>query len=184
MKGVAMNMKLQESLALVAVVAILVGVPAAVWYYESVHRVAELGDGVQVITLTGLSDGGVWTTDAVAGHNYWRTQFDRVESIRIDPSRPVALRLRSADVLHSFSIPALRMRPVEVEPGHEVIVRLTPEDLEGEDELGFLCYQFCGSDHEFMSGALMVSTEPLGTQPLSSPAAGAGGATKAGGGTH
>ena len=91
------------------------------------------------------------------GQNYWRTSFPRAAVLEVDPARPVVLRLRSADVLHSFSIPALRIRPIDVYAGHEVVVRLEPEDLEGEDELGFLCYQLCGPDHQHMSGTLLVA---------------------------
>lgn len=151
-----MSMKIQESLAVMTVLAVLVGTPWVIWAYES-SRVQDHGPEAQVITLTGISEGGVWTIDTVGGHNYWREDVNNgVSEIVVDPDRPVVLRVRSADVLHSFSIPALRIRPIDVYPGKEIIVRLEPEDMEGWDELGFLCYQFCGTDHEHMSGALII----------------------------
>lgn len=152
-----MSMKVQEALAVLTVACILVGLPVVVWYYESVVRPAGFGDDAQVFTLTAVADGGLWTTEAVQGQNYWRRSFPRAAVLQVDPARPVVLRLRSADLLHSFSIPALRIRPIDVYAGHEAVVRLEPEDLDGEDELGFLCYQLCGPDHQHMSGALLVS---------------------------
>lgn len=152
-----MSMRLQETLAVASVVLILAGLPAGIWYYEHVVRPAELGgDDAQVITLTGISEGGVWTTESVQGLNYWHTEFEKTATVKVDPTRPVVLRVRSADVLHSFSIPALRIRPIDVYPGHEVVVRLEPEDLEGEEELGFLCWQVCGEDHEDMKGDMVM----------------------------
>lgn len=154
-----MPMKLQEALAVLTIATILVGLPYVIWHYEYVQRPAAFGEDAQVFTLTGLAAGGKWTTAAVEGNNYWRESFPRVSSLKVDPNRPVVLRLRSADVLHSFSIPALRIRPVDVYPGHETIVRIPAEDLEADDELGFLCYQVCGTNHQHMSGTLLVATD-------------------------
>lgn len=147
----------KEIMGLLSVVAIMIGLPAVIWYYDAVYRPAQFGPDAQVITLTGIASRGMWTTDPVLSHNYWRKSFKRFTEQEIDPTRPVVLRVRSSDVLHSFGIPTLRIRPILVYPGKEITVRIEPEDMEDiDDEIGFLCWQVCGAFHNNMSGKLIL----------------------------
>ncbi len=154
-----MKVKVQETMAILAVLTILVGLPAAVWYYEAVWRVAAFGEDTQVITLTGISDGGVWTTEAVGALGYSYRKFDKPGELRIDPTRPVVFRVRSADVLHSFSLPALHIYSLDVHPGREITLRLEPEDLEDEPEIDVVCWRVCGEEHRYMAAKLRLKTE-------------------------
>ncbi|MGH7782574.1 MAG: cupredoxin domain-containing protein [Candidatus Binatia bacterium] len=62
------------------------------------------------------------------------------------------LELISKDVSHGFNIPDLGLR-ADLEPGETVQVRLVPAKA-GTFE--FHCDNFCGLDHESMSGTITV----------------------------
>jgi len=62
----------------------------------------------------------------------------RAEEIPLNQGDHVVLRLRSADVLHSFAIPILRRGPVEVPAGHTVELEF---DADRAGSLMFLCWR-------------------------------------------
>lgn len=72
--------------------------------------------------------------------------------IELKLGEPVVLELTSKDVLHGFNIPDLGLR-TDVEPGETARVRLVPQKA-GTFE--FHCDNFCGIDHESMSGTIIV----------------------------
>jgi len=68
--------------------------------------------------------------------------------------RPVRIRLRSKDVIHSFFLPNFRVKQDAV-PGMTVEVWFTPT-RQGRFELA--CTQLCGFGHYEMKGVLIVQT--------------------------
>jgi cytochrome c oxidase subunit 2 len=66
--------------------------------------------------------------------------------------RPTHIRLRGRDVLHSFSVPAFRIKQ-DVVPGMIGGVNLTPTQA-GEFEIA--CAELCGMGHYRMSGRVVV----------------------------
>lgn len=106
-------------------------------------------------TLTGVSEGGVWTEEEIAGHNYWR-RTPGPARLAVRTGQTVRIRLKSADVTHGFSIPDLDVGPVLVEPGHVAEVAFTPEE---PGEYLFQCTTRCGECHEEMLGSLVVLGE-------------------------
>ncbi|MBI4612467.1 MAG: hypothetical protein HY720_02550 [Planctomycetes bacterium] len=141
-----------EWLAAALVLLILLVVPA--WLLKAESRAAHVGgiENPHVITLTAIADGGIWTEEDVVGHSYWRR--------RPKPARPVVrvgetvvIRLKSADVRHSFSIPDLEVGPVSVEPGHVSEVRFVPRE---PGEYLTQCSTRCGPCHEEMLGTIVV----------------------------
>ncbi len=96
-----------------------------------------------------MADGGYWTEEEVVGHNYWRGQRKRTEEISLEQGDHVALHLRSADVLHTFAIPLLRLGPVDVPAGHTVEMEF---DADRAGTLTFLCWQVCSPDHPQIRG--------------------------------
>ena len=96
-----------------------------------------------------MAKGGIWTLDDVVGANYWLRTPTRAEDIPINQGDHVVLRLRSADVLHSFAIPILRKGPVEVPAGHTVELEF---DVERSGSLMFPCWQVCSPDHGNLHG--------------------------------
>ncbi|MFQ5767570.1 MAG: cytochrome c oxidase subunit II [Acidobacteriota bacterium] len=69
-------------------------------------------------------------------------------------NRPVELTLRSKDVIHSFFIPALRLKQ-DTMPGLAVPLRFTARET-GEYEIA--CAELCGMAHFRMRGLMKVVT--------------------------
>lgn len=72
--------------------------------------------------------------------------------IVLKKGQPVVLEFTSIDFVHGFKIPDLNIR-ADLPPGKVTRIRLTPENAGVYD---FLCDNFCGSDHEEMSGRIIV----------------------------
>ncbi|OLC32436.1 MAG: cytochrome c oxidase subunit II [Armatimonadetes bacterium 13_1_40CM_64_14] len=70
-------------------------------------------------------------------------------------ARPVRVRIRSKDVIHSFYIPAFRVKQDAV-PGMTVEIWFTPT-REGDYELA--CAQLCGVGHYIMRGKVKVESQ-------------------------
>lgn len=116
----------------------------------------------------------------VAKQWMWKTQHpggqSEIDALHIPVKRPVRLVMASQDVIHSFFIPALRLKH-DVVPGRY-------QDLEIEvDKPGnyhLFCAEYCGTDHSGMIGEI-VAMEPadfsnwLTQQGPSSPLASEGG---------
>jgi cytochrome c oxidase subunit 2 len=75
-----------------------------------------------------------------------------VSSVAIPVNRPVELRLRSKDVIHSFWVPPLRFKQ-DLVPGMEIKVHFTANRV-GKYELA--CAELCGQLHYKMKSYLLV----------------------------
>jgi cytochrome c oxidase subunit II len=75
-----------------------------------------------------------------------------VASLVIPVNRPVELRLRSKDVIHSFWVPPLRFKQ-DLVPGMEIKVHFTATKV-GQYELA--CAELCGQNHFKMRGFMLV----------------------------
>ena len=72
--------------------------------------------------------------------------------IKLVVGRPVLLEFTTIDFMHGFHLPDLKLR-ADLEPGKVTRVRLTifqPGTYE------FLCDNFCGDEHEQMSGRIIA----------------------------
>ncbi len=70
--------------------------------------------------------------------------------------RPVYLKLRSRDVVHSLYLPSYRFK-IDAIPGSTTRAWFQAVDA-GRTELG--CAQYCGVSHYKMSGLLIARPEP------------------------
>src|SRR3954449_13113146 len=96
-------------------------------------------------------------------------------------NRPVYMKIDSKDVLHSFWVPAFRLKEDAV-PGQTDHVRFTPNRI-GNYEV--VCAELCGLGHATMRVKTRVMTTQdynKWVQSMTKPAAGGGGATAGGGG--
>ncbi len=64
----------------------------------------------------------------------------------------VRLRLTSEDVIHSFFVPAFRVKQ-DVVPGKEVLLAFTPTRA---GRFALFCTEYCGSKHAEMTGAVLA----------------------------
>jgi heme/copper-type cytochrome/quinol oxidase subunit 2 len=114
---------------------------------------------------------GMWTLDAVEGWNYWWRRPRRLSEIAVNKGDTVLITLESVDVRHAFTIPALNIGHIEVDPGHRKTLSFVADRA---GSFPFLCATVCSCTgtgfactltkkrgHEGMTGILTV-TEPLG----------------------
>jgi len=142
-----------ERIPVLVTLSILISLPLALWGYKHLYLPHKFG-GARIVTLTALATDGVWTEQQVEGMNYWRKHFSAVPEIRVQPGETLVLRLASADVLHSFSIPALNIGPLEVPAGEVREVQFTAGK---PGTLVFLCWQVCSPVHERLRGKIVVA---------------------------
>ena len=103
-------------------------------------------------SVRALGNPGADVVVEVTGHKWWwdvRYPEEGVRTaneIRIPTGRTVELRLTSADVIHSFWVPALAGK-IDMTPGEETHLRL--EAAEPGVHRG-LCTEYCGLQHALM----------------------------------
>jgi cytochrome c oxidase subunit II len=96
----------------------------------------------------------------IVGHQWWYEvsypdeDVSTVNELHIPVGRPVALELTSADVIHSFWVPALGGKLDLLPDGTNTLVLQADET--GEHQA--LCAEFCGLEHAHMK--LRVVAEP------------------------
>ena len=66
---------------------------------------------------------------------------------------PVVLEFTSEDVVMGFNVPALKLR-ADIIPGMVTRLRIVPDKV---GRFVFVCDIFCGSGHEDMTGAIVVT---------------------------
>jgi len=87
----------------------------------------------------------MWDIRQPNGHREFNT-------LHVPVGQPVTLRLASEDVIHSFFIPAFRLKQ-DVVPGKETSLWFTATR---PGEYAFFCSEFCGSKHGQMIGTVIA----------------------------
>ena len=140
-----MRTRTKEHLAVASVLLILLGLPVAIFGYQKYRILGSYPPGVKVFNLTAIASGGIFTTERVAGYDYWWRQSQPSELV-VNKGDEVVIRLTTPDVTHSFSLPRLGIRRVEVEPGHVREIRFRAEEA---GEFNFWCDTICDMQHKF-----------------------------------
>lgn len=96
------------------------------------------------------------TVYVVAKQWMWKVQHAdghrEVNQLHVPAGKTVLLTMTSQDVIHSFFVPAFRVKQ-DVLPGRYTQLWFTPEQT-GEYHL--FCAEFCGTDHSRMTGRIVV----------------------------
>lgn len=153
-----------EKVAALAVLASVAAVPALLAWYGIAYRPSTYPPETRVLNLTGVANRGIWTLDRVNNLNYWWKPFEPA-TVQLPLGARVVLRLHSADVVHQFYVPELRIGPVNVEPGH-----VTEVDFRADQEgvFQYFCTSLCGECHFYMTGWIVV-TAPGKVAPRPKP---------------
>lgn len=81
-----------------------------------------------------------------------------LNQLHLEVNRPVVIRISSKDVIHSFSLPYMRVKQ-DATPGMEVPVHFTPVKTSGAETWEIACAQLCGLGHYRMKGQFQVHTK-------------------------
>ena len=84
-----------------------------------------------------------------------KDDFTTINQLHLPIGRPAVIRLSSKDVIHCFSLPAMRVKQDAI-PGQSIPFWFTPTKT-GSFEIA--CAQLCGLGHYYMKGFLTVHTE-------------------------
>jgi cytochrome c oxidase subunit 2 len=94
----------------------------------------------------------------VAKQWMWKTQHPggerEINELHVPVDRPVRLVMSSEDVIHSFFVPALRVKQ-DVVPGRYETMWF---QATRPGTYGILCAEYCGTDHSGMLGRVVVQT--------------------------
>jgi cytochrome c oxidase subunit II len=99
------------------------------------------------------------------GHQWWwefrypDSNIVTANEVRVPVGRPVNFQLRTADVIHSFWVPAMAGK-LDLTPGHRQNLYFTPE---ATGEFYGQCTEFCGLQHANMRFRMVVE-EPAAYQ--------------------
>jgi cytochrome c oxidase subunit 2 len=113
---------------------------------------------MRVLPITAPSDA---LTIEVVGHQWWyevrypEQGIAASNELHIPVGRPVALRLTSADVIHSFWVPALGGKMDMLPDGTNLLV--LQADVPGEHRAQ--CAEFCGLEHAVMELRVVAESE-------------------------
>jgi len=98
------------------------------------------------------------TIQVVAKQWMWKVQHPNgrkeINELHVPLGRAVRLQMTSQDVIHSFYVPAFRIKQ-DVLPGRYSEEWFVPTKL-GEYHL--FCAEYCGTDHSRMGGRVVVMT--------------------------
>jgi cytochrome c oxidase subunit 2 len=82
-----------------------------------------------------------------------------VNQLHMQVGRQVVIRITSKDVIHSFSLPYMRVKQDAI-PGMQVPIHFTPiKTTVGAETWDIACAQLCGLGHYRMKGSYQVQTK-------------------------
>ncbi len=128
-------MKRAERIALVLVLAILIGVPAAVFSYQALHSRAAEAREIFVVART-VERGG-WSPARIV----------------VKQGQKVRLRVLSEDVTHGFQLRHFGVNAGAIKTGTARIVEFTADKV---GEFPFYCSVHCSPLHMALMGTLVV----------------------------
>ena len=159
---------MKEKLAAITVLMIIIAVPGIVGWYQYVRVPSQYPSEVKVFHITGVAENGAWTLEKVNGLNYWWKRFAPM-ILYLDVGDEVLLKIKSADMLHRFYVPALNLGPVDIKPGHVEEVRFQAKNA---GVYRYYCTSMCGGCHFYMTGWIVITRKgetPVHPEPIVCP---------------
>ncbi|MFY9779825.1 MAG: cytochrome c oxidase subunit II [Candidatus Baltobacteraceae bacterium] len=124
---------------------------ALIWMSINVWAKVQFGNGSPALTME------------VIGHQFYfeyrypglkSSVYSNGEAMHLPLGEPVRVLVTSADVLHSFWVPEIRLKATAV-PGLVQNVNFTPTRT---GSFQIVCAEFCGVDHSVMQGQLIIES--------------------------
>ena len=135
-----------------------------VWGLRTFQAARTVPDNVLDIAVTGKQ----WIWDFHYPNNLQQNNDRKVRlkttgTLYLQENRPTRLIMQSQDVIHSFFIPAFRVKE-DVVPGMYSYLSFTPlisesQKKDNRAEYVIFCAEYCGRDHSYMSGKVVVLPE-------------------------
>ncbi len=144
---------------LVLVVAVLVGLPFGIVYYDRQISSQKIPSNARVFKLTGHAERG-WLTEAVPAYDaisLWQKRGQPIEKpvIKVKKDDFVVLKLASSDVVHGFSLKDFDIYLTDgIQPGKVIYISFKADQV---GTFTFSCNAICGDMHQNMQGTLVVS---------------------------
>ena len=144
---------------LILVVAVLVGVPLGIVYYDRHVSSQKIPSNARVFTLTGHAERG-WQKGEVPAYDaitFWQKQGQPIERpvIEVKKGDMVVFKLTSSDVVHGFSLKDFDVYLKDgIQPGKVIHVSFKADQV---GTFTFSCNAICGDMHQNMQGILVVS---------------------------
>lgn len=143
-------MKRRDRCALVIILAVLLGLPAFLFGYQT-WRQQPTASGIKIVNIVARApEQGGFSPD--------RLTLRARETVR--------LRISSPDVLHGLTIPGLGVNVDEILPGKVVEVNVTPTQ---PGRYAFACTRWCSVDHWRMRGVIEVTGATGALPPTEQP---------------
>jgi len=112
----------------------------AAWEYTLLYRARPDAMPVFVVARQWM-----WKLEHVNGRR-------EIDELHVPLGQPVRLVMTSQDVIHSFYVPAFRIKQ-DVVPGRYTTLWFTPTKT---GEFHLFCAEYCGTDHAAMRGRIVV----------------------------
>jgi cytochrome c oxidase subunit 2 len=94
----------------------------------------------------------------VAKQWMWKAQHPsgarEIDALHLPVNMPIRLIMTSEDVIHSFYVPAFRLKQ-DVLPGRDTYLTFTPTEI---GRFHLFCAEYCGTQHSHMTGEVVVLT--------------------------
>src|SRR5579862_6688096 len=115
--------------------------------------------GAKIFFLNAVPPANAIDVYSVGKQWMWKIQYPggqrEINELHVPIGRPVKITLASEDVIHSFFIPAFRVKH-DVVPGRYDIMWFTPTK---PGRYHLFCAEYCGTEHSGMVGWVTVMTE-------------------------
>ncbi|MDQ6621358.1 MAG: cytochrome c oxidase subunit II [Pseudomonadota bacterium] len=116
------------------------------------------GSQLYIVRSTAPSD--AMEIDVVAKQWIWKAQHRsgqrEINELHVPRGMPVKLLMTSQDVIHSFFVPAFRVKQ-DVLPGRYTMLWFNATQ---NGEFHLFCTEYCGTDHSRMGGSIIVMDPP------------------------
>ena len=114
--------------------------------------------GFQVFLKLGVAPPNAYQVNVRASSWNWLFEYPngvRSNELHVPVSRPIKLRMTSADVLHSFYVPAFRVKQDVVQNRYTTVWF----EATRQDTFQVLCTEYCGTQHSVMLSNVIVHSQ-------------------------